>query len=104
MKNSVSTDKLRNLLEKDPRATIIIDVRRRSDFEAKENLIPGVHWKDPEQVDIWSEDLPRDKAVVYCVRGGSVSQSVAKELAEKHIQVSFFEGGFAAWKQTTGKP
>jgi rhodanese-related sulfurtransferase len=105
MKNSVNSEELKNLLEKDPNATVVIDVRRKGDFEADKSLIPGAQWKDPQQVDIWSEELPRGKAVVvYCVRGGSVSQSVAKELTEKQIQVSFLEGGFAAWKQTTGKP
>lgn len=105
MNNSISSDELKNLLEKDPNATVVIDVRRKGDFEADRSLIPGAQWKDPEQVNMWSEDLPKGKTVVvYCVRGGSVSQSVAKELTEKQIPVSFLEGGFAAWKQTTGKP
>ena len=105
MHDPINSEELKNLLEKNPDATVLIDVRRNSDFEADNRLIPGAQRRDPEQVDIWSKDLPRDKAVVvYCVRGGSVSQSVAEKLAANQIQVRFLEGGITAWKQFTGVP
>jgi rhodanese-related sulfurtransferase len=102
MKSSVSPDELKALLEKDPEAAVVIDVRRRNDFEADRRLIPGARWKDPEQVESWGRDLPQDKpVVVYCVRGGTVSQSVASKLAESELQVRYLEGGPAAWNQAT---
>jgi rhodanese-related sulfurtransferase len=105
MKNSVNPDELKALLEKNPEAAIVIDVRRRNDFEADRHLIPGAQWKDPEQVESWGKDLPQDKpVVVYCVRGGSVSQSVALKLAESDLQVKYLEGGLAAWNQSPAPP
>jgi rhodanese-related sulfurtransferase len=102
MKNSISSEELKKLLERNSGATVVIDVRRKNDFEADERFIPGAQWQDPEQVDTWSKDLPRDKAVVvYCVRGGSVSQSVSAKLAEDQVQVRYLEGGLAAWDQST---
>jgi rhodanese-related sulfurtransferase len=102
MTNSVSSEELKAMLEKDPGAATVLDVRRRNDFEADQHLIPGAQWKDPEQVENWGKDLPQDKAVVvYCVRGGSVSQSVAAKLAENKVKVTYLEGGLAAWDQST---
>ena len=102
MKNSIRSEELKKLLEENPGTAVVIDVRRKNDFEADKRLIPGAQWKDPEQVDTWSKDLPRDKAVVvYCVRGGSVSQSVSAKLAEDQVQVRYLEGGLAAWDQST---
>jgi rhodanese-related sulfurtransferase len=104
MKNSIRSEELKKLLEENPSTAVVIDVRRKNDFEADKRLIPGAQWKDPEQVDTWSKDLPRDKAVVvYCVRGGSVSQSVSAKLAEDQVQVRYLEGGLAAWDQSTEK-
>jgi len=104
MKNSIRSEELKKLLEENPGTAVVIDVRRKNDFEADKRLIPGAQWKDPEQVDTWSKDLPRDKAVVvYCVRGGSVSQSVSAKLAEDQVQVRYLEGGLAAWDQSTEK-
>jgi len=104
MKNSIRSEELKKLLEENPSTAVVIDVRRKNDFEADKRLILGAQWKDPEQVDTWSKDLPRDKAVVvYCVRGGSVSQSVSAKLAEDQVQVRYLEGGLAAWDQSTEK-
>ena len=104
MKNSIRSEELKKLLEQNSGTAVLIDVRRKNDFEADKRLIPGAQWKDPEQVDTWSKDLPRDKAVVvYCVRGGSVSQSVSAKLAEDQVQVRYLEGGLAAWDLSTEK-
>lgn len=102
MKTSISPEELKHSLENDPAVALVIDVRRRSDFEADKRFIPGAEWKDPEQVDVWSKDLPKDRpVVVYCVRGGSVSQSVSVKLAETQVQGQYLEGGLAAWDRIT---
>jgi rhodanese-related sulfurtransferase len=76
----------------------LLDVRRRGDRESGPAGIPGAVWKDPEHVDKWSSELPKDKPVViYCVRGGSVSASVHAALKSKDFEVRFVEGGLAAW-------
>jgi rhodanese-related sulfurtransferase len=102
MKTSISPQELKHSLEKGPAEVLVIDVRRRSDFEAQKRLIPGAEWKDPEKVEAWGKDLPKDKPViVYCVRGGSVSQSVSARLADEQVQVRYLEGGLAAWDLAT---
>ena len=40
--------------------------------------------------------------MVYCVRGGSVSNRVVDHLQEKNVQARFIEGGIEAWKAANG--
>ncbi|KAB2927771.1 MAG: thiosulfate sulfurtransferase GlpE [Leptonema illini] len=81
----------------------LLDVRRRADYDQSPETIAGATWHDPEQVAEWARTLPADQdLVVYCVRGGSVSQSVAKTLQESHPNVRFLEGGIIGW-QDAGK-
>jgi rhodanese-related sulfurtransferase len=102
MNDTIDPKDLRQLLDETPDAAVVIDVRRRSDYETDPRLIPGARWQDPEQVDIWSKDIPNSKhVIVYCVRGGSVSQSVSARLAEEQIPAKYLEGGLAAWDLTT---
>lgn len=82
----------------------LIDVRRKSDYDADPQKIPGATWKDPEQVAQWSDGLPKDKdIVIYCVRGGSVSNSVVDHLQGKNLRARFIEGGIEAWKKDGGQ-
>jgi rhodanese-related sulfurtransferase len=81
----------------------IIDVRRKADLEADASHLPGATWHDPEQIETWAAQLPKDKEVVlYCVRGGSVSNSVLDNLRAKQINARFIEGGIVAWKEAGG--
>ena len=81
---------------------VLLDVRRREDFDG--HVIPNAEWHDPEQVDEWAEGIPQDKEVVlYCVRGGSVSNKVLDSLLEKKIRARYIEGGIEAWKKSGGK-
>jgi rhodanese-related sulfurtransferase len=83
------------------KAVTIFDVRRKADFDADAQMIPGASYRDPEQVEQWSSDLREGQdVVVYCVRGGSVSKSVSEKLQAKKIRVSFIEGGITAWKES----
>ncbi len=51
----------------------------------------------------WSEELSRGKEVViYCARGGSVSNKVLDHLRSKKINARYIEGGVAAWKASGG--
>ncbi len=77
----------------------LIDVRRKADYEKSPELIPGATWKDPEKVEEWSNTLPPDhELVVYCVKGGGVSQSIADTLQKNHPQVQFLQGGILNWQ------
>ena len=39
----------------------IIDMRRKADIDADTSKLPGTTWHDPEQIEIWSAQLPKDK-------------------------------------------
>ena len=85
------------------RSICILDVRRRADFDAAPQRIPSAQWHDPERTDDWIPTLPSDRdLVVYCVKGGGVSQSVADRLADQDFRVKFLEGGLKAWKDRGG--
>lgn len=52
----------------------------------------------------WAGELPNaSNVVVYCVRGGEVSQNVAKTLSEQGINAQYLEGGIEnGWKSGNG--
>lgn len=82
----------------------LIDVRRKEDYAADNSVIPGSTWFDPANIDNWCSTLPTNKEVVlYCVRGGGVSNSVVDTLQAKGVKARFIEGGIAAWKEANGK-
>lgn len=103
MNRTIKPRDLRSMLESRQEVTIL-DVRRKADYDADNGVLPDAEWRDPEKVEAWSADLPKDKTVViYCARGGSVSNKVLDRLLSKNIQAQYIEGGFAAWKEAGGK-
>lgn len=47
--------------------------------------------------------MPKDQEVVlYCMRGGAVSNEVVDALQAKGIKARFIEGGIYAWKEAGG--
>ena len=82
---------------------VILDVRRKPEYDADKGTLPNALWHDPEKVDEWSKELPRDKnVVIYCARGGSVSNKVLDRLLDMKIQAQYLAGGIAAWKAANG--
>jgi rhodanese-related sulfurtransferase len=82
----------------------VIDVRRKDDYAADSSIIPGSTWFDPANIDNWCSTLPENNEVVlYCVRGGAVSNSVVDTLQAKGLKARFIEGGITAWKEAGGK-
>jgi len=101
MSRTISAEEMKKLIASN--AITVLDVRRRNDYDADKATLPGAQWKDPEMVAEWSKGLPNDKdVVIYCVRGGSVSNSVVDQLQGQGIQARFIEGGIEAWKQAGG--
>ena len=102
MSPPLSPNELKKLL--DSKSVTLLDVRRKADYEAAPDLIPGAAWRDPEQVESWSRELPTDRpVVVYCVKGGSVSQSITATLTAQQVNARFVEGGLKAWKEAGGE-
>ncbi len=88
----------------DPDATLVFDVRREADYAASGETIPGALWKNPDKIDAWIGAVPRTlDVVVYCVRGGTVSNSVVDRLQAAGVRARYIEGGLDAWKAAGGK-
>ena len=90
--------------ELDPNTTLVFDVRREADFAASGETIPGAMWKNPDKVDAWIGALPLTlDVVIYCVRGGGVSNSVVDRLQADGINARFIEGGIEGYKAAGGR-
>ena len=101
MSRTLTATELKALLSAD-RVTVL-DVRRQIDFDADPVMLPGAHRCNPEDIDTWSRQLRNDQdIVVYCVRGGSVSNSVLDALLGKQLKARYIEGGIVAWKDAGG--
>jgi rhodanese-related sulfurtransferase len=82
----------------------ILDVRRVADYAASSEQIAGANWNDPEKLAEWADSLPQNQDIVlYCVRGGGVSNSVVDALQAKGLQARFIEGGIEGWKAAGGE-
>ena len=79
-------------------APVLLDVRRKADYEATPQKITGATWCDPENIDRWVKDLPSGRPIVlYCVKGGPVSQSAVERLRKEGLDAALVEGGLKAW-------
>lgn len=80
-------------------APVVIDVRQREDFDADDVQIVGAIRRLPDQIDQWRHRILHGRRiVVYCARGGQVSQDVAHALAATGTDASYLDGGIAAWR------
>lgn len=85
-------------------APTLFDVRRKTDYESLPKQISGSTWHDPEKTAEWAKQLPVGQpVVVYCVKGGSVSQSVVEDLKREGHEASYLEGGLKAWMESGQK-
>ncbi len=107
---SSATDKFADLprtiapAELDPDKVLVFDVRREADFNASSEIIPGALWKNPDMIDAWIGAAPLTmELVVYCVRGGAVSNTVVDRLRAVGAKARFIEGGLEAYKAVGGK-
>ena len=101
MNRTINPQELKSII--DNKDVKVIDVRRKEDYTADNSVIPGSTWFDPANIDNWCTTLPTDKEVVlYCVRGGGVSNAVVDKLQEKGLKARYIEGGIAAWKDAGG--
>ena len=99
MADSIDINKLNRLMASGE-TPFLIDVRRKTDYEADPKKIADAIWRDPEKIEDWVKDLPPGApAVVYCVKGGSVSQSIADRMRKEGLDAVFLEGGIKAWTE-----
>jgi rhodanese-related sulfurtransferase len=101
MNRTIKPDELKPLVERGD--VLLLDVRRQADYDSSNVKLPTAQWRNPEQLAEWSAALPKDRDVVlYCVRGGAVSNAVVDHLHAHGIKARFIEGGIEAWKQAGG--
>jgi rhodanese-related sulfurtransferase len=87
-----------------PDTTLVFDVRREADLALSSETVPGAIWKNPEKIDAWIDAVPRTQdVVIYCVRGGSVSNSVVDRLQAAGVKARYIEGGLEGYKAAGGK-
>jgi rhodanese-related sulfurtransferase len=100
MNRTITPQAFKEHLEKD-KNLLVFDVRRDTDYQADKEMIPGAVKRNPEQVEEWAEEITKDKdVVVYCIRGGSVSNSVVDKLLATGISARYIEGGWEAYKKS----
>ncbi len=99
MEKTIATAELTGILRAGNPVTLL-DVRRKEDYEKAPSGIADTPWRDPSAVAEWMHTLPKQEEVVlYCVRGGSVSQSVQKQLADAGFKAKYVEGGLEAYQK-----
>lgn len=102
MSRTITPRELQELLDT-RRPPLVLDVRRSADFDQDRSMLPGAERRNPEEVVQWAPELPRDREIViYCVRGGSVSNSVLDSLLSQGLSARFIEGGLEAWRTNGG--
>ncbi len=86
-----------------PDNALVLDVRRAAEYAASHEIVPGAFWKDPEKIDAWIGAVPRTHdVVIYCVRGGAISNGIVDRLHAEGIKARFIEGGIEAYKAGGG--
>ena len=103
MERTIPPERLKSELAGSNANLYILDVRRADDRDASSEQLADANWKDPTQIDEWADSLPRDRDIVlYCVRGGAVSNSVVDALQARGLRARFIEGGIEGWKAAGG--
>ena len=102
MERTIAPTDLRDLIARGA-PIALLDVRRAEDRAKDPAAIPGATWHDPAALASWSPDLGPDREIiVYCVRGGSVSNSVLDALRAQGLTARYIEGGLEGWKAAGG--
>ena len=104
MERTIPPERLKSELAGSNANPYILDVRRADDRDASSEQLAGATWKDPTQLAEWADSLPKDQDIVlYCVRGGGVSNSVVDALQARGLKARFIEGGIEGWKAAGGE-
>lgn len=95
----ISVAELRDLMENEKDAPLVLDIRHGDDRERYPSRIADTDWRNSFKVAEWVDEIPRDRPViVYCMYGFWVSQKVAGELRAEGIDAYSLEGGVTAWR------
>lgn len=82
---------------------VLLDVGRKNDYESDAVKAARAEWRDPEKLGEWSTTLPQyGDVILYCVHGGSISNSVVDALRAEGRNARCIAGGIEAWKEAGG--
>jgi len=100
---SMSPEEVRSML--DGGAPVhVIDVRPRHYATRSYEIVDGAVWRDPERVDEWIGELPKNEPVVtFCAYGFHIGCETAATLRQAGIDARFMAGGHSAWKAMKGR-
>lgn len=99
MERTISPGALKGVLNE----VVILDVRRQVDYATFGDVMLRSVWRNPEGIDTWLGELPTDRdVVIYCVHGGSVSNSIVDRLRAAGVRARYIEGGIEGWKAAGG--
>jgi rhodanese-related sulfurtransferase len=76
----------------------LVDVRKLPARQDSGLEIPCSIYRHPFDAFNWAKEFTGRSAVVYCVHGHEISQSVAGFLRDQGVEAVYLEGGFEAWR------
>ena len=77
----------------------VIDVRPRYFVSRQQDIVEGIPWRDPEQIQDWIGELSKsDPVVVYCAYGFHISCKTAIKLREAGFDAKYMNSGHSGWK------
>ena len=81
----------------------LIDVRPRKYTQADPEMVAGATWRDPERIEEWIDEVPRDAPVIaFCAYGFDVGCATTARLRDAGVDASYMAGGHFAWKAIGG--
>lgn len=100
---SIAPEELRAMLDAGE-LVHVIDVRPRHYLTRSNEILDGAVWRDPERVDEWIGELPKNEPVVtFCVYGFHIGCETAATLREAGLDARYMEGGHFGWKAMNGR-
>lgn len=101
--NEISVEELAAMMASGD-VPLLLDICLDEDMAKRSDKIPGSHLRPPQDIDVWIEDLPKDKPMVsYCVYGYQVSGNAVAEMQRRGLDAKRLKGGIAAWHAMGGQ-
>ena len=97
----ISPEELRTSMQSDP--PLLLDVCIAPDIKRRHDMLPGATLHNPDAIDRWAAELPRDRPIVtYCFFGFQISGDTVTELRRRGFNARSLQGGIGAWHAIGG--
>jgi Fe-Mn family superoxide dismutase len=100
----VSVEELKAALERhDSCRPVLLDLCLPRDLPRRRDMLSGASMHAPAALQLWIEELPRDRPIVaYCICGFQVSGTAVTELRRRGYDARALVGGITAWHAIGG--